>query len=276
MVGAQTEGRFARGSSQRAARVGVPAAQDPFRLGPGTPGPSALEDWLPPGDRPVPGNGLCPPDMASIEDRYCVDRYEASLIEILPNGDERTFDQSHPVEGHVVRAVNERGGHPQGYISGAQAEQACGRSGKRLCAPDEWKLACKGPDKMQYGYGAKNEAGRCNDHGRSPMMAIFGLGGDRSQAAKWTQERMNDPRLNQLAGTVAASGTYDGCTNAYGVYDMVGNLHEWVADPKGTFVGGYFLDTHQNGDGCGYRTDAHAFWYHDYSTGFRCCANVAP
>src|SRR5262245_55471412 len=32
-----------------------------------------VEDLLPAGDRPLPMNGLCPPDMASIEDRYCVD-----------------------------------------------------------------------------------------------------------------------------------------------------------------------------------------------------------
>ena len=53
---------------------------------------------------------------------------------------------------------------------------------------------------------------------------------------------------------------------------MVGNLHEWVADPKGTFMGGFFMDTFQNGEGCEYRTTAHGFDYHDYSTGFRCCA----
>ena len=28
-----------------------------------------------------------------------------------------------------------------------------------------------------------------------------------------------------------------------------------------------------NGDGCTYRTAAHEFTYHDYSTGFRCCAD---
>ena len=68
--------------------------------------------------------------------------------------------------------------------------------------------------------------------------------------------------------------SHDGCTNGYGVYDMVGNIHEWVDDPAGTFQGGYYLDVEQNGDGCGYRTDAHNVTYHDYSTGFRCCADV--
>ena len=54
---------------------------------------------------------------------------------------------------------------------------------------------------------------------------------------------------------------------------MVGNVHEWTADPAGTFRGGYYLDTRINGEGCDYRTVAHEPTYHDYSTGFRCCAN---
>ena len=52
---------------------------------------------------------------------------------------------------------------------------------------------------------------------------------------------------------------------------MVGNLHEWTAAAHPTFRGGYYLDTHINGDGCDYRTMAHAAKYRDYSTGFRCC-----
>lgn len=235
----------------------------------------ALEELLQPGDRPISNNGLCPSDMASIDDRYCIDRYEGSLLEVLPNGDERSFDRNASVEGHSYRAVNGAGLLPQGYISANQAEVACKRSGKRLCSPSEWRKACRGPEKLQYGYGATNEKGRCNDHGKSPMLNRFGLGGDKAQAYKWTIAKMNDPSLNQTEGTLAPSGAHPGCTNGYGVYDMVGNLHEWTNDPEGTFLGGYYLDIHQNGDGCDYRTGAHAVWYHDYSTGFRCCSDVA-
>jgi hypothetical protein len=35
------------------------------------------------------------------------------------------------------------------------------------------------------------------------------------------------------------------------------------------------MDTFQNGEGCEYRTTAHRRDYHDYSTGFRCCRDVA-
>ena len=232
-----------------------------------------VEDLLPEGDRPLPMNGLCPPDMASIDDRFCIDKYEASLVEILPNGQERAWPYYEPVEGHVVRAVSEKGVYPQGYISGNQAAEACKRSGKRLCKPREWKTACKGPEETKFPYGNEHHRGTCNDHGRSGMGKLFGA--EIAQGKGFVWNNMNHPDLNQLEGTLAETGSHEGCTNGYGVYDMVGNLHEWVDDPAGVFQGGYYLDVQQNGDGCGYRTDAHATWYHDYSTGFRCCADVA-
>ncbi len=235
-----------------------------------------FENLLGAGDRPLEPNGLCPPDMASIDDRFCVDKYEAHLVEMLDNGDERPWSPFQPIEGHTVRAVSEPGVVPQGYISEVQAQYACAHSGKRLCKPREWVKACMGPEPTTYGYGKQNEPGRCNDSGRSPVVALYGSTSDMGDRAQWNWDHMNDPQLNQLDGTVAKTGSHDQCTNGYGVYDMVGNLHEWVADPAGSFQGGYYQDTHLNGDGCTYKTTAHAAWYHDYSTGFRCCEDVAP
>jgi formylglycine-generating enzyme required for sulfatase activity len=57
------------------------------------------------------------------------------------------------------------------------------------------------------------------------------------------------------------------------VLDLMGNLHEWTADPAGTFRGGFYVDTVRNGPGCLYRTTAHDVGHRDYSTGFRCCAD---
>ena len=126
-----------------------------------------------------------------------------------------------------------------------------------------------GPQHATFGYGEKRVSGRCNDHGTSPMISVMRLRVDHPR--EWTTDRMNDPRLNQAPGTLSKTGEHASCTNGYGVYDMVGNLHEWVDDPDGTFRGGYYMDTTKNGDGCSYQTTAHDFRYHDYSTGFRCC-----
>jgi hypothetical protein len=82
---------------------------------------------------------------------------------------------------------------------------------------------------------------------------------------------MNDPLANQMKNTVEATGSHESCSNAYDVHDMVGNVHEWTDDAS--FRGGYYLDTKLNGEGCDYRTTAHAPAYYDNSTGFRCCAD---
>jgi sulfatase modifying factor 1 len=68
-------------------------------------------------------------------------------------------------------------------------------------------------------------------------------------------------------------------TPEYKLYDMSGNVHEWVDHinlPKetGTFKGGFFVDAKINGEGCLYKTIAHSPKYHDYSIGFRCCADA--
>jgi hypothetical protein len=210
----------------------------------------------------------CRPGMVSVDGRYCIDRYEASLLEMLPNGEERPVSPFTTVrDSQHVRAVSEADVYPQGYISRNQAERACFASGKRLCRVAEWRQACRGPEDKQYGYAEHREVGRCNDNGKNPVMTLFGPHYDAST--------MNQPQLNQMDGTLAKTGQHAGCSNGYGVYDMVGNLHEWVSDPNGTFYGGYYQDVASigHGDGCGYQTTAHAARYHDYSTGFRCCAD---
>ena len=221
----------------------------------------------------VPG-AACPADMTNIDDRFCIDRWEDALVETLEDGRDVPWPPFGAVEdGHALRAVSRPRVYPQAYISGAQAARACAAAGKRLCAPIEWRKACMGPSETTFGYGNERIAGHCNDSGRSPMLRLF-----PQVAISWTtvgMTEMNDARLNQLDGTLAPTGSHEECTNEYGVFDMVGNLHEWTSDPNGTFQGGYYLDTHRNGDGCTYRTVAHEFSYHDYSTGFRCCAEPA-
>jgi hypothetical protein len=218
-----------------------------------------------------PARGRCPEDMADIDGRFCIDRYEASLLDVLGNGEERAHSPFSPVPKLArVRAVSARSVFPQGYISAVEAQRACNEAGKRLCRVAEWGKACRGPEPKSFGYGDSREPGRCNDSGRNPVISLYGRG-------HWTWSTMNQPILNQQDGTLSRTGEHAGCTNGYGVYDMVGNLHEWVADPSGTFYGGYYQDVASkgHGEGCGYLTTAHEARYHDYSTGFRCCADVA-
>lgn len=221
----------------------------------------------------VPATGNCPEGMARVDDNggFCVDRYEASLVERTSDGTERPWSPYHCPGRAPVRAVSRAGVVPQAHISAGLAERACRAAGKRLCSNGEWYRACTGRARTVFPYGNARVQGRCNDdHGRHPVVQLYG----HTRMYIWDGLHMNDPQLNQLPGSLALTGAFEGCSNDYGVYDMVGNLHEWTADPQGTFRGGYYMDTRINGDGCQYVTRGHDFDYHDYSTGFRCCADL--
>ena len=219
-------------------------------------------------------SGPCPSGMAYVAKgdvpAYCIDRWEASVVEVQ-NGRETAHSPYEPVTNLDVKAVSKPGVVPQGYISKSEAEAACTRAKKRLCTGDEWLRACRGAKPTTFPYGDERKAGYCNDRGRAPLAKLH-----PGEDVFSSHSAMNDPRINQAPDTVAKTGAYDKCRNAFGVHDMVGNLHEWTAEvsgARGTFRGGYYQDTSHNGEGCGYKTVAHGFDYHDYSTGFRCCAD---
>jgi hypothetical protein len=205
----------------------------------------------------------CPSDMTLVG-HTCVDKWVGSLVEMHDDGTETPFDAHEAPNGRDVRAVSRPGVAPQAHISMIEAQRACRSSGKRLCHAAEWKTACEGPARTRYPYGQTREANVCVDTDRTSPMAVLHNG-------EHTARTMNDPEANQLANTVEPTGSATQCTNEYGVYDMVGNVHEWADD--GAFHGGYYLDTKLNGEGCTYVTTAHAKNYYDYSTGFRCCAD---
>jgi hypothetical protein len=69
-------------------------------------------------------SGRCPKGMALIEGLYCIDLFEASLVDVLANGEERPHSPFQLVDGVMsVRAISEPNVYPQGYISAAQAQR---------------------------------------------------------------------------------------------------------------------------------------------------------
>lgn len=236
----------------------------------------------------------CSAEMALVE-QSCVDRYEAHLLEPDAGGALVPHPPHLRPEGERYVAASCAGVKPQGLISQVEAARACENAGKRLCSVREWFRACTGSQHTTYPYGAHYEAGRCNV-GKNHLLSM--LHGASSNL--WSYDDFNDPRLLQTPGFLALTGEYDGCASTEGVYDLVGNLHEWVADHvdaslasklpvaavaqrrigkhpgNGIFMGGFFSTLNQHGNGCEFTTAAHATSYHDYSTGFRCCKDAEP
>jgi sulfatase modifying factor 1 len=214
--------------------------------------------------------GTCPADMVLVGARVCVDRYEAALVEVLADGTTRDWSPYLNPDTRRVRAISRANVVPQGYISGAQSAGACAEAGKRLCLRDEWMLACRGPSLRTYPYGNSLVPGACNV-GRAvhPLISFYG----RNDPSIFTFANMNNPGINQQPDSLARTGQFDRCVSQDGLFDMFGNLHEWIAEADGTFKGGFYADTNTNGAGCLYTTTAHGYTYRDYSTGFRCCAD---
>ncbi len=215
---------------------------------------------------------LCPPNMSLVTHgklRVCIDRWEASLVEIGKSGEETPhspYVTPNTAHGMKIKAVSLPGVVPQAYVSKYQANIACRAAGKRLCTGEEWFVACEGTTRTTYPYGNKENRKACNTHGKNPMPMLLGT----NKTYMWGSA-MHHPLLNTFPGTLAKTGQFEQCVNDYGLYDMVGNLHEWTSD--GDFRGGYYRDDKNNAPGCRYKTTAHGGTYSDYSTGFRCCAD---
>lgn len=238
----------------------------------------------------------CPAEMVSVRGQFCVDRYEASTVDARerplspyypPSRDELlhlysvfrgvTPRRSAPPlplppafsldEGFEARARSLPSVVPSGYLSGVLARRICESAGKRLCTPSEWVTACKGQNATKYPYGDRYEEGTCNVF-REAHPAVL-LYGDASK-------NHLDPRLNLAEGAAGPllrkTGTTPRCRSVWGqdaIYDMVGNLDEWVDEPQGAFQGGFYARSTR--EGCDARISVHPPPYSDYSLGVRCC-----
>ncbi len=177
---------------------------------------------------------VCPEGMASIEDTYCIDIYEASKP-----------DATAISEGSdTSKAVSQAGVRPWRIgDNNAAAEAACEAAGKRLCTAAEWEFSCRGVNKTVYGYGDTYDPVICNGldtYGRSNFK-------------------------------IMPTGSFPACTNGWGVYDMSGNLWEHTANGSGKTVrGGAFncVDSETNHK-CSYIPTT----WTPSAMGFRCCAS---
>jgi sulfatase modifying factor 1 len=223
---------------------------------------------------------------------FCIDRWEATLDLDVGDGAPTPHDPAVvPEPGPRYVARSSPGVFPQGYVNRLVAAAACENAGKRLCDLREWYRACTGPQGWTYPYGPTGKRGLCNTAKPHLLGQLFG-----NDPRVWKyDEHFNSPELLRTPGYLAKTGEYPQCASAEGVHDLVGNLHEWVADRvdhelphkiplnaeierkidknlgHGIFMGGFFSTTSEHGQGCRFLTPGHEPKYHDYSTGFRCC-----
>ena len=167
----------------------------------------------------------CPRDMVLVQNRYCVDRYESSLVDTgagsrcrptircLPTT--RSFWQRGSARLRIWRLlmlVAPRARRcPSSLLASVRQDDAKSResrrrraertlddgrgqsrlrgAGKRLCTLEQWQRACRGESDQKFPYGAEYRAKQCNvfreDHPGKILYGNFSVG-------------MQDPRMGTV------------------------------------------------------------------------------
>ncbi len=184
-----------------------------------------------------------------------------SMVELSPGDAGFSIDAVEASLDEEGRALAYAGAQPAN-VSWHEARAACEAVGKRLCSQREWLSACRGAEATDddgdgdfyddyvegrpYPYGNAYERRRCNDH------------------------------LHREVGRARPAGAHSRCVTPEGVYDLAGNLSEWVGlEPEqAVLMGGAFFETDKTS--CGRAFAAFGPSFSNIHTGFRCCADGAP
>jgi hypothetical protein len=177
----------------------------------------------------------CPEDMVAVAEAFCIDRFEASRPDatVTSAGSDGSY------------ALSVAGVLPWQVAGNAVAEDACRASGKRLCSPEKWQLACAGSQRTAYSYGNTYDPTACNG------IDTFG----RSQFH------------------LMPTGAFSACVSEWGAFDLNGNLWEHVSGGSDQTVRGGAYNC----------SDSAALHRCDYvpgswtpsARGFRCCLSPA-
>jgi len=168
---------------------------------------------------------------------------------------------------------NRRGEKPPVMVSFYDAEARCAEQGKRVCRESEWVAACEGPEESPFPTGWRREPQKCNFDNKwvSPIL-------DRVYAKEPEIQRAELLRLDRSV----PSGARPDCQSGYGVFDLTGNVDEWVrADQTrdnrrsrfAALKGGAWGHVR---NACRPVTTSHPPDFKYYFIGFRCCGDVAP
>jgi formylglycine-generating enzyme len=181
-------------------------------------------------------SGAC--QTKTVHKRFCIDRYE------------------YP---------NKPGATPVVMKTWFEARDTCQAQGKRLCGGSEWTLACEGQQRLPYPYGLERSAAACNIDKPHPAVNEKALASAKTRDAEVARLWQGE-----------SSGARAECKSSYGVFDMTGNVDEWVVNEAGVpfksgLKGGYWGPVR---DRCRPMTTVHGEDFSFYQIGFRCCEDT--
>ena len=198
-------------------------------------------------------------DMAYI----IVENNQASWGEIVPTESWHIPQQNHLLKSFCMDRYefpNQKGVVPLVKVQWEKARILCQSADKRLCSEAEWEYACRGQKKRLYSYGNKRRVGMCNSDIPRPQEKVL----------------------------PSPSGSFPECQSPEGVFDLNGNVSEWVEDDwrdfdhnqkrwksqkegHKTLRGGTMWSQTHYGQDCTSRHGHHRNTWHNRDDGFRCC-----
>jgi formylglycine-generating enzyme required for sulfatase activity len=124
---------------------------------------------------------------------------------------------------------NRAGAHPAWMLDWYEAQATCESKGKRLCWQSEWTAACEGPEHTPFPYGWERDHSKCNMDNFYIEPRKYGPKGQFFFYSKDDDVRRQElVRLDQSV----PSGSMPGCRSGFGVFDMPGNVDEWVVSDE--------------------------------------------
>jgi hypothetical protein len=267
--------------NRHAARQTIDQPTDaPFcALSEANPTPASVANSATPGASSDGSAGACPTGMVEIEGDYCPaaeqicvkyidekrDRCESFRTKVRCYGKPR----AHHFCMDRYEYPNEEGTKPVVAVTWEEAKASCTQQGKRLCTAEEWTTACEGPERLPHPYGFERDATACNLDRPYIMPDDQAYKNPKTRAAEVSRLSQSEP-----------SGARPRCVSPYGVYDMTGNVDEWVLNENGSITGpeyesglkgGYWAPVRNR---CRPMTTDHNRWHSGYQIGYRCCSNV--
>ena len=147
---------------------------------------------------------------------------------------------------------NQEGEYPKNNVTFDEAKALCAQLGKYLCREPQWEYACQGAENWLYSYGSQFVESNCH-----------------------TESTKGDHPFSR-------SGQYPKCRSPQGVFDLNGNLSEWVDSTWSqnnttrvnwkTLRGGTIESKTHYGQDCTSRHGHHQKNWRNSDDGFRCCA----
>ena len=167
---------------------------------------------------------------------------------------------------------NQKGELPALLMSWIDARKLCEDTGKRLCTEEEFNFACEGEAMLPYTYGYERDATKCNIDKpyRKREHKLFKY----ASCMKRPQCKAELEKLDQRLPT----GSMPACVSPFGVYDLNGNINEWVFRPKekppnrSGLKGGWWGPVRGR---CRPTVGFHHEEDYGYEEGFRCCKDAA-